>query len=71
MTRLKVKSSNINSIGYLHNLLEIEFKNRNIYQFKNVSEKTHLNLMNSVSKGAFFYENIKGKFPYKQINSKT
>jgi hypothetical protein len=67
MERKNVSSSNLKSVGYLPSILEIEFINRNIYQFQNVSEKLYLSLMSSNSKGTFFSENIKGKFPYKQI----
>jgi hypothetical protein len=67
MERKNVSSSNLKSVGYLPRILEIEFKNRDIYQFQNVSEGLYFNLMSSSSKGTFFSENIKGKFPYKKI----
>ena len=67
MKREKVLSSNLKSVGYLSRLLEIEFKNRSIYQFQNVSEQIYLGLINSKSKGTYFAENIKGKYPYRQV----
>lgn len=67
MERKIVSSSNIKSIGYLLGVLEIEFKNRSIYQYKNVSENIYKRLMNSSSKGTYFSENIKENYPYRKI----
>jgi hypothetical protein len=67
MERKKVSSSNLESVGYLYMVLEIEFKNGNIYQFKNVPERIYKQLMKSSSKGTFFYKNIRGKFLFDQI----
>ena len=62
MERKIVSSSNIKSIGYLLSVLEIEFKNRSIYQYRNVPENIYTRLMNSSSKGTYLSENIKDKY---------
>ncbi|GAA4897825.1 KTSC domain-containing protein [Flaviramulus aquimarinus] len=67
MERKKVSSSNLKSIGYLLGILEIEFKNNTVYQFKSVPKNIHNRLMKSSSKGTFFSKNIKEKFTYSQV----
>lgn len=67
MERKIVSSSNIKSIGYLLGILEIEFKNRTIYQYKNIPERVYKNLMSSSSKGTYFSEYIKENYPYRKI----
>jgi hypothetical protein len=67
MERKKVSSSSIKSIGYLLGILEIEFKNKTIYQYLKVPENLYIRLIKSSSKGTYFSECIKEKYPYKQI----
>lgn len=59
-----VESSNIKSIGYLHQpkTLFVEFKSGACYKFLDVACDIADNLMNAKSKGKFFAENIKKKF---------
>lgn len=72
MKRHEVESSNIKSIGhsYPRRLLEIEFKDGNIYRYKGVNHKTYRALMNAESKGKEFHKNIKYSFPYKKYKDK-
>lgn len=67
MERVNVSSSNIKSIGYLLSVLEIEFKNRSIYQYRNVPENIYRSLMSSSSKGTYFSENIKDNYSCSKI----
>lgn len=67
MERRKVKSTNINSVGYSNKLLEVEFKNNRIYLYLNVPELIFLKLMQSNSKGSFLHEFIRSKYLYKRI----
>tara|TARA_R110001592_G_scaffold301634_2_gene573042 strand:- start:3853 stop:4059 length:207 start_codon:yes stop_codon:yes gene_type:complete len=67
MERKSVSSSNIKSIGYLLNVLEIEFKNRSIYQYGNVPENIYNRLMSSSSKGTYLSENIKDSYSCRKI----
>jgi len=60
MDRYPVKSSNIATIGYdreLH-VLEIEFLNGKIYEYYDVPELVHQQLINAESPGGYFFSNI-------------
>ncbi|MBC7796460.1 MAG: KTSC domain-containing protein [Pyrinomonadaceae bacterium] len=66
MTREKVESSLIASVGYEieNQVLEIEFTNGAVYQYFDFPPDEHENLKTAIasgeSLGAFFNENIKG-----------
>lgn len=64
MNRQHVQSSNINSIGYdnENSMLEIEFLSGGIYQYSNVPINIYNDIMNSVSHGKYFRQNIKDRF---------
>lgn len=64
MERAPVSSSNIASIGYESNseTLEIEFKNQSIYQYYNVPQFMHEQLMQAPSIGVFFNTNIRNAY---------
>lgn len=68
MERKKVKSSNINSIGWKDNILEIEFHNGGIYQYKNVNEEIYKAFMDVESKGKYFSQYIKGIFTSDKVS---
>ena len=64
--RIPVISSNIASVGYdaVKMILEIEFHHGAVYQYLDVPEKVYEELMSSPSQGAYFMNEIKGKFEY-------
>jgi KTSC domain len=66
MHRTPVSSSNMKSVGYDAEsmTLEIEFSGGTVYQYFDVPEAVHLELMNSDSKGTFFSAQIKGAYRY-------
>jgi uncharacterized protein len=68
MERELVASSNVVSIGYepTTSTLEVEFKN-GIYQYYNVPEAVHQQLMESASKGQFMNTYIKPAFPCSRV----
>ena len=70
MIRQKVHSSNIVSIGYDEStkILEIEFKQGAVYQYREVSEAIFRNLMMASSHGQYFHSFIKDRFPTVKIN---
>ena len=70
MKRKKVKSSNIKSIGFKHNILEVEFLDKNVYRYYGVDEELYENLMKSESVGSFFSRNIKNDFMYRKMKKK-
>ena len=67
MLRTLVSSSNIRSIGWDNNILEVEFKNRRIYQYLNVPYVHFVNLLNARSAGTYLHAKIKKVYRYKRI----
>lgn len=67
MERIKVTSSNVFSIGYLLGILEVEFKDKSIYQYINVPESLYVRLLNASSKGRFLKEHIKNRYRFIKI----
>lgn len=69
MNRQPVTSSNIASIGYDANsqTLEIEFLNGGVYQYFDVPQHVHEELMNASSHGQYLAQNIKGIYRYSKV----
>lgn len=69
MDRENVESSTILSIGYDNDseILEVEFKKGDIYQYYNVPTVIYDGLMESTSKGQFLHVNIKNSFPFSRV----
>ena len=67
--RIRVKSSNIHSIGYDPKLciLQVEFFNSGIYQYYEVPENIFEQLMEADSKGKFFNRNIAIRYHYESF----
>jgi len=62
MQRTMVKSSNIISIGWENDTLEVEFSSGQVYTYFNVPQTHFKALMDSPSKGKFFASQIKPHF---------
>lgn len=64
MNRTPVDSSNIASIGYDPGslVLEVEFNNGKVYQYFEVPQGAHDELMSSSSKGSYMNSVIKRQF---------
>lgn len=69
MERQSVTSSNIASIGYDANsqTLEVEFLNGDVYQYFDVPQHVHQELMNASSHGQYLAQNIKGIYSYSKV----
>lgn len=69
MERIRVRSSNISSIGYDANscTLEVEFNSGSVYQYSRVFETVHNALMRAHSHGAYFNENIRDNYSTRQV----
>lgn len=69
MNRQPVTSSNIASIGYDADsqTLEIEFLNGGVYQYFDVPQHVHEELMNASSHGQYLAQNIKGVYRYSKV----
>jgi len=69
MERKPARSSNLRSVGYNEEsqTLEIEFKNKRVYQYKGVPKAIYISLMNVTSHGKYFHKFVKDKFPTTMI----
>jgi len=67
--REPVGSSNLASIGYDEDteILEIEFLNGSVYEYKNIPIGIYNQLMGAGSQGSFFNHEIRNLFPYEKI----
>lgn len=67
MKRNLVISSNLYSVGFENNTLEIEFKNGGIYQYYGVPDIVYKSLLMASSHGQFFHYNIRERFPFVKV----
>lgn len=69
MNRSSVSSSNIRSVGYDLDTrtLEVEFHSGGIYQYAGVPETIYQGFMQAASKGSYFHDHIKGRYPDRQM----
>jgi len=69
MDRVQVSSSNIASIGYEESseTLEIEFLNGSVYQYFDVPNNVHNELMGAGSHGSYLASHIKGIYRYSKV----
>jgi len=69
MDRIRVRSSNIASIGYDQETqtLEVEFLNGGIYQYFDVPWGAWLGFVGADSKGKYFAAQIKGNYRYSRV----
>lgn len=69
MNRQPVTSSNIASIGYdvVSQTLEIEFLNGGVYQYFDVPQHVHQELMKASSHGQYLAQNIKGTYRFSKV----
>ena len=69
MLREAISSSSLRAVGYESGarVLEIEFQNDHLYQYRSVPPFVHRALMASTSKGAYFTDFIRDKYPYEQL----
>ena len=68
MERKPVQSSNLKSIGWEDNILEIEFHSNAIWQYIDVPFHIYEELMGASSHGSFFARNIKGVYGERNIS---
>jgi hypothetical protein len=69
MRAMPVESSTLNRIAYdsHRQVLQIEFRDGSRYQYHRVPTELFDALLQATSKGAYFNQNIRGKFPTRQI----
>lgn len=66
--RERVDSSNIYSIGWEDNILEVEFRSGAVYEYEDVSEQVFDDFRDAESKGKFFWRNIRFAYNYRRIS---
>lgn len=68
MDRTPVRSSNIRSVGYdpASMTLEVKFHSGGLYQYAGVPETIYHGFMRAASKGTYFHDYIKGRYPDRQ-----
>lgn len=64
MVRVPVNSTDIRSIGYANNTLEIEFLKGGIYQYPNVPKYHFDYMISNPHPGTYFHRMIKPYYPY-------
>jgi KTSC domain-containing protein len=64
-----VESTTLATVAYdqVQELLQLEFCSRAIYQYIGVPAAVHAALLNAPSKGRFFNQTIRGRFPYRLV----
>jgi hypothetical protein len=69
MNDIAVESSHMVKTGYdrTRELLQLEFNSRALYQYFGVPATVHEALLRAPSKGGYFNQAIRGKFPYSRI----
>lgn len=69
MNRVPVQSSNLKEVGYDAKTmtLEIEFNDGGVYQYFDVPENVHTELMSAASLGIFFGTQIRGVFRFGKV----
>lgn len=67
MVRSVVASTNIRSIGFSCNTLEVEFLNGSVYQYYDVPEEHYRNMINYPHPGTYLARHVKGTYLYKRI----
>ncbi|KZX11337.1 hypothetical protein MBORA_15820 [Methanobrevibacter oralis] len=69
MIMTPVSSSNLESVGYdpSTETLRIKFLKSGLYEYYNVPQDVYDGLMAASSKGKYFHNNIKDKYPYTKL----
>jgi hypothetical protein len=69
MNATAVESSTLATIAYdrTRNLLQLEFSSRALYQYFGVPATVYEGLLHAPSKGSYFNQAIRGRFPYRRI----
>jgi hypothetical protein len=70
MEKLAVQSTAISAVGHTR-VLEVQFTSGKVYQFFGVPEDLYIEFLNSGSKGQFFNQKIRGKYPSQEIKIET
>jgi hypothetical protein len=66
---MPVHSSNIRALGYEPETrtMEAEFHSGGVYRYSGVPETIYQGLMQAASKGSYFHDHIKDRYPCRQV----
>jgi len=69
MRAIPVESTTISTVAYdvAGERLQLEFCRGAIYEYLDVPDAVHQSLLRAPSKGAFFNQTIRGRFPYRRV----
>ena len=69
MQRAFVESTTLRSAGHdaQSAVLELQFRNGAVYQYLLVPPKVYRDLLEARSKGGYFNQNIRGRYPYQRV----
>ena len=70
MNLIPVESTTLAAVGYdeARELLRLEFRSQAIYQYQGVPATVYHALLHAPSKGSYFNQAIRGRFPYKRVS---
>ncbi len=73
MRRVLVESTTLASAGHdaRAEVLELQFRSGAVYQYFQVPRRVYRDLLRASSKGSYFNQNIRGRYPYQQIEDAT
>jgi hypothetical protein len=65
-----VESTTLATVAYdeARELLQLKFRSQSIYHYLGVPAIVHHALLNAPSKGRYFNQAIRGRFPYKRLS---
>jgi hypothetical protein len=69
MQRAFVESTTLRSAGHdaQATVLELQFQNGAVYQYWLVPRRVYRDLLGARSKGGYFNQNIRGRYPYQLV----
>jgi hypothetical protein len=70
MARVELQSTSLHAANYQERdaSLELEFRSGAIYRYLGVPEPVYRELLNAESKGQYFNQHIRNRFPYAKID---
>jgi hypothetical protein len=71
MNVIAVESTTLATVAYdeARELLRLEFRSQTVYQYWDVPPRVHQALLSAPSKGGYFNQAIRGRFPYKRVSN--
>lgn len=71
MNVIAVESTTLATVAYdeARELLRLEFRSQAIYQYLGVPAIVHQALLSAPSKGGYFNQVIRGRFPYQRVSN--